>query len=287
MKKSAPFPLGLIEVHVAVLLFGIAGLFGKWLFLPPWSIVLGRTGFAAVSLGVVLLLSGESLPRDRATIGLFSFLGCLLAIHWIAFFKAIQISTVAVGLLSFSTFPLFITLLEPWWFKEKRRKADLGTALMVVVGLGVMVYPSSFGGRVFTGALWGTLAGFSFAVLSLLNRQWVRNYPPVVIAFYQNFFAALLLSPMVVFTNVQPNAKQVGLLILLGVFCTALSHSLFIWGLKTIRAQLASIIAGLEPVYGIAFAYLFLHEVPSGHTLSGGAMILSATLVAMALRENI
>jgi hypothetical protein len=33
---------GLIDIHSAVLLFGLAGLFGKWLPFSPLFIVLGR-----------------------------------------------------------------------------------------------------------------------------------------------------------------------------------------------------------------------------------------------------
>jgi drug/metabolite transporter (DMT)-like permease len=155
------------------------------------------------------------------------------------------------------------------------------------LGLGIMVYPSPFGGRVFSGVLWGTLSGFTFAILSLLNRKWVQAYPPVVIAFYQNAVAALLLLPMLAWSDVRINAGQLGLLALLGVVCTALSHALFIRGLTHVRAQLASVIAGLEPVYGIGFAYFLLHEIPSAHTLVGGGVILMTTALAMAHREAV
>jgi drug/metabolite transporter (DMT)-like permease len=47
------------------------------------------------------------------------------------------------------------------------------------------------------------------------------------------------------------------------------------------------VIACLEPVYGIALAYFLLHEIPSVHTLAGGAVILMTTLVAMGRRASI
>ncbi len=275
---------GLIEIHAAVLLFGLAGLFGKFLSLPAWGIVLGRTVFAAATLGLVLMFTGGSHPKDGRTFCLFGLLGLVLAVHWITFFQAIQVSTVAVGLLAFSTFPVFITIIEPWWFGERRRAIDTVTAALVMLGLGVMVYPSPFGGQVFYGVVWGTLSGFTFALLSMLNRKWVQDYPPVVIAFYQNGFAALCLLPLLAWADVRVGAAQWGLLALLGVLCTALSHALFIRGLKFVRAQLASVIAGMEPVYGIVFAYLLLDEIPSAHTLAGGAVILFAAAAAMRQR---
>ena len=107
-------------------------------------------------------------------------------------------------------------------------------------GLGIMVYPSGFRGKVFSGVAWGTLAGFTFAILSLLNRKWVRDYPPVVIALYQNFVATLVLLPMLALVDLRLDARQIGLLVFLGVICTALSHALFIRGLRFVRARPAS-----------------------------------------------
>lgn len=277
----------LIEIHVAVLLFGFAGLFGKWLTLPAWCIVLGRTGFATLALLTVWRFSPpQRFQANLKTVAQLGLLGVLLAVHWMAFFKAIQVASVAVGLLAFATFPVFITGLEPLWFDEKRRRIDYLSAVMVVVGLGIMIYPSSWGGRVLAGVLWGALAGLSFAILSILNRKWVRQYSPLIIALFQNGFATLALLPMVPLTEVRIDPGQIGLLAVLGVLCTALAHTLFIRGLKFVRAQLASVIATLEPVYGIAFAYFLLHEIPSTHTMAGGSLILLTTLLAMGQRAS-
>ena len=42
----------LVSLHAAVLLFGFAGLFGKWLALSPELIVLGRTIVASTASSV-------------------------------------------------------------------------------------------------------------------------------------------------------------------------------------------------------------------------------------------
>ncbi|MEA3420281.1 MAG: DMT family transporter, partial [Acidobacteriota bacterium] len=70
------------------------------------------------------------------------------------------------------------------------------------------------------------------------------------------------------------NTNDMLLLAILGVLCTAGAHTLFIEGMKQIKAQTASIIHSLEPVYGIVFAFLFLQEMPSQRTILGGVIIL-------------
>ena len=134
--EMTPHHRSLLAIHSAVLLFGLAGLFGKMVGAPAAVIVLGRTVFAALALGLMLVLRGRiTTPKRLKEWCIFVFLGALLAAHWTAFFHSIQISTVAVGLVTFSSFPLFVTLLEPYFFKEPLRPFDLLTALLIVVGL--------------------------------------------------------------------------------------------------------------------------------------------------------
>ena len=98
----------LVALHAAVALFGFAGLFGKWLVLSPVAIVLGRTAIAAAALGILRLRARQRPRFDVRLLGN----GIVLALHWLSFFAAIQVSTVAVGLLGFASFPLFTLLAE-------------------------------------------------------------------------------------------------------------------------------------------------------------------------------
>ena len=74
----------------------------------------------------------------------------------------------------------------------------------------------------------------------------------------------------------RPTLEEWALLALLGVVFTALAHGLFIHGLHAVRARTASVIATLEPVYGIALAAWLLDEIPGGRTVAGGAVIIAA-----------
>ena len=50
------------------------------------------------------------------------------------------------------------------------------------------------------------------------------------------------------------------------------------------NAKARIIISSLEPVYGIALAFLFLQEIPSLRTLAGGTVIVGTTLIALRYR---
>lgn len=266
----------LTEIHIAVLLFGSAGLFGKFLSLPPSVIVFGRTFFASLSLLIIVRIFKYSLKINsrRDSFGLI-FLGALLAVHWIAFFKSIQISTVAIGLLTFSTFPIFVTFIEPYFFKEKLKSSDIAMAFVVFSGVFLIIPKFDISNAITQGVLWGIFSGLTFALLSIINRKYVRKYSPLVIAFYQDTFSAIFLIPILFLSEYKIRVNDVLMLIFLGVFCTAVAHSLFIKGMVRVKAQTASIITCLEPIYGIIFAMILLSEIPGIRTALGGIVIIA------------
>ena len=279
--KTGPGRAGsLLEIHGAVVLFGLAGLFGKWLALSPLIIVLGRVVFAALVLGLILLLTrrpfGISRPGDRL---LFLGLGILLAVHWSVFFLSVQVSTVAVGLLSYSSFPVFTAFLEPAFFRKRLDLFNVLFAGICLLGVFLIVPRFVWSDAVFRGVLYGLAAGLTFAVLSIINRMLTARHDSVKIAFWQDSIAALALLPFFFILRPALTGKDLGLLLFLGIVCTAGAHTLFIEAMRRQTAQTASIISSLEPVYGIALAYLFLREIPAPRTLLGGAVILAAVIV--------
>ncbi len=265
----------LFEIHIAVLLFGLTGLFGKSVDIPARYITLGRVFFATLSMGIYFLMRKKSVRlASRADYLAISLLGVLLAFHWTAFYTSVQVSTVAIALLTFSAYPIFVTFLEPLMFRERLQKIDALFAFIMFMGVLLIVPAFDIGNNLTVGLLWGMAGSVSFAVMSLLNRRFAARYDGSVVAFYEQGAAALVLLPMLLFYRPAVSAKDWGLLVLLGVVFTGVAHSLFIGGMKHVRAQTAGIIASLETVYGIISAALLLGEIPSLRELAGGALIL-------------
>ena len=272
---------GLVKVHLAVLLFGISGLFGK-LALPPAVIVLGRVFFGTLFLTAVLRYRNVSIAvQERSHLLYLLLSGLILAVHWIAFFQSIKVSTVAIGVLTFATFPVFVSCLEPYFFREKIKVRNVAAAIATFAGVAVIV-PSGFElqNNLTQGVLWGVFSGFTFALLSLLNRRLVRDYSSIVVSFYQQGAATIILLPVVFLETAVLNTEAVLMLALLGIVFTGIAHSLFISSLKNISTQTASIIASLEPLYSVICAALLLGETPSFREVVGGMIILGATFYA-------
>ncbi len=271
----------LLEIHLAVFLFGFPGLFGKWLALSPPVIVFGRVLFASLALAVVLGFGRRSFRvLPRRDLALLAVCGFVLAAHWTMFFEAVQVSSVAVGLLAYSSFPVFTVFLEPLMTRERWDPASLAYALLCVLGIYLIIPRFDLSDSIARGVLWGLGAGLTFSILTVLNRILASRQSTLTVAFFQDLFAGVFLLPAVIRTDFGLSGRDWALLAVLGVVCTAGAHSLFIAGLRRIPARTASILSSLEPVYGILLALLFLKESPSLRTVSGGAVILAAALVA-------
>lgn len=273
---------GLLSANIAVLFFGLAGVLGKLSDLPSPLIVFGRVFFAGLVLLPLCLLQHLPLQPRRPRDGFFLVgLGVLLAIHWTTFFQSIAVSNVAIGLLSFSSFPLFTAALEPLLLHQRPSRIQILAALLILPGIYLLVPSFSFQNQTTLGVFWGVLSGATFALLSVANRGLGQNYPSQVISLYQDGVATLVLLPALFLA---PTASlwtphSLFILLFLGVFCTALAHTLFIASLRHITAQSASLLASLEPVWGIIFGILLLQELPTPITLLGGVLILGAILL--------
>lgn len=274
-------------IHFSVFLFGFAGLFPRWIALPAVAIVFGRTFFAALALWAwVRPFSRKIALPGRIDSLLLVASGAVLAFHWAAFFQSVKVSTVAVALLSYSCFPVFVVLAEPLVFRERFRSRNLFFALFSLFGVFLIVPRSGRSASGFQGILWGLAAGLTFAVLILINRQLGTRLPATIIAFFQDLSAMFVLAPFLVLGKVRLTPATVGLLMILGVFCTAVAHTLFIRGMKRVSAQKAGIIALGESFYGIILAYLLLGEIPELRTGIGGAIILAVALLVTATTDR-
>ena len=265
-----------------MLLFALSGLFGKWLTVSPIIIVFGRAFFAAIAItSLLLFFSKQSIAISRRFYIPMLATGAVLAFHWVTFFYAIQLSTVAIGLITFACFPIFVSLLAPVFFKEKFHLSTLFQALLTLVGISLVIPFEGISDNTLLGGVLGILSALSFAILTLLNRKYVVSLSAKHVALYQNAVASICLIPFFGWLPMAITANDLLLLALLGIVFTAFAHSLFNHSLKQVKAQTASIAVSLEPIYGIVAAYFLLGEQMTYVMMLGGALVIIANVWAI------
>ena len=84
-------------------------------------------------VGAVTLVRKQSFQiADRKDLLFLLCAGAVLALHWWSFLESIQLSTVAIGTITFSSFPLFVTFLEPLMYHQKLRRRNVIIAVVLL-----------------------------------------------------------------------------------------------------------------------------------------------------------
>lgn len=266
-------------LHLSVMLFGFSAVLGQFVDAPAAVIAGGRVVWSSAALLVFSLVKKSSLKlgsKKDCTAALAA--GVVLAVHWTTFFQSIQSSSVAIGTITFSAFPLFLTFLEPLVFHEPLRPRSVITALVLLAGVGITIPDFTLANQTTVGILWGLVSALAYAVLSLANRYLSGRYEARTICLYEQGTAAVVLLPALLFSRTAWSFRNFAGIAAIGLVCTAIAHSLYVAAQRHVKAQTAGIISGMETVYGILFALLFLGEIPAPRELIGGAVILGVAV---------
>lgn len=280
----------LIAVNIATLLLGTTGLFGRWISISSVGITFGRVVFSSVALFLFCKWRNEDIRfKSRKDGWKFLCAGVLLAIHWISFFESVKLASVAVCTITFATFPLFLTFLEPLVFKTKLTLKNVLLATLVVIGICITAWGTQTGSEHFMGFIAGFISAISYAFLQLFNKSFtIHGYNGTVISMYEQVVVAIVLLPVAFVTRIQPTMTDIILIIVLGLFCTAVSHTTLISSMRVLPAQLVGICNSMETVYSIFLAFVLLHEAPSVNEVIG-AIIVTIVVIAAQLdkiRDN-
>lgn len=261
------------------MLLGGTALFSKLIPLSALDITFGRSLPAFILLFLFVKFSGESLKLDRAKdyfIGIG--LGIIMAVHWVTYFASMQYASVSVGIIALFTFPVITVLLEPFFEKIRICWQDIVSALVVLVGIWLIVPSVSLSDDVTLGVLIGVLSAFLYAVRNLMHRQYFSHYSGAKAMAYQ----IMVICPCLIFfvsdDLVNMSWQTAAMLLLLGTVFTALPHAMVANALKHLRAKTFSLVACMQPLYGVIFAIIVLNESPSWETLIGGLMVISAAV---------
>jgi drug/metabolite transporter (DMT)-like permease len=255
---------GRLLIVSAALLWSLAGVFIKFLDVPPLTIVFYRSFFACL---IFTPFVRRADWRISGPVG-FSVLTYSAAIS--AFVSANKLTTAANAIVLQYTAPIFVFLFSRIVLREKVTKLN-GLALSAgMLGVAVISLDSA-GEPEMAGVLLALLSGLLFAAY-MINLQ-RTNVSPIYLTWINNAVCALLLL-LVVKSQLVLTWDQLGILAVMGAVQLGLPYFLFSKGLQTVSLQEASLIALIEPVLNPIWVAVTVGEIPSTATLTGGGMIL-------------
>ena len=276
-----------LAMIAVTLMWSIAGVVTRHLEAArSFEVTFWRSAFTVLALAVLLpVLRGRaallrSLRDGGPTLWLSGVCWCVM---FTAFMVAITMTTVANVLVTMAIAPLLTALIARVFLGH--RLAVRTWAAIAVAGIGIAwMYAREVRGADATHLL-GTLVALAVPIAAAINWVAIQHtrldidvdlLPAVLIG---AVLSALLSLPFAL--PFAASAHDLGLLALLGVVQLAIPCLLSVAAARHLSAPEASLLALLEVIFGVAWAWLGAGETPAVHVLGGGALVL----VALAANE--
>jgi len=269
----------ILQLNLAMLLVSTSGVLGRAVTLPPVVTIGWRALLAVGFLFIFLKWKRISLKIDREDRFKVILGGILMGIHWVAYFKALQLSNVAIGMLTIFTYPALTSILEPLLLKLPFQKIHLFLGLLVLAGIAFLIPDLDFENEYTQAVAFGLGSALAYALRNILMKKQVEKYHGSLLMTYQALIVGIALIPLSFQTSVEALQENLIWLLALALLTTALGHTLFLLTFRHFSITTASIISSVQPVYGIALGILLLGEMPQWSTIIGGVLIISAVII--------
>lgn len=269
----------LLEINLAMLFIATSGALGRYVQLPVPVAIGARAVLAFIALFLYCKWKGFSLKIEKKDALVIFLSGVLMGVHWVAYFYALKLSNVAIGMLSIFTYPVITALLEPILLKTKFQLVHLLLAFLVLAGM-YFLSPSLDFENSYTIAIgFGVFSALAYALRNILMKRKISKYNGSMLMTYQTAIVGVLLFPFLFSVTSNTLLGQWEVLVALAVLTTAIGHTLFLMTFKHFNITTVSILSSVQPVYGILLGAIFLSEIPKGTTILGGILILSSVVI--------
>ncbi|MFK7747705.1 MAG: DMT family transporter [Kordia sp.] len=262
-----------------MLFISTSGALGRYIQLSVPVTIASRAILAFVILVIYCRFKKVSFKIEKSDRPMIILSGLLMGVHWVTYFYALQMSNVAIGMLSMFTYPVLTAFLEPLVLKTKFQKIHLLLGALVLCGIYFLIPDFSLANSYTIAIIMGVFSALVYALRNLLMKSKVAKYDGSLLMSYQTGIVGVMLLPAFLFTDFTEVFSQWQAILTLALLTTAIGHTLFLASFKHFTITTASILSSVQPVYGIIIGAIFLSEYPTWITIFGGVLILTAVVV--------
>ena len=272
-----------------ILLVGVLGISASAILVrfsqaPSGVLAVYRLGWTVLLLlPVVLLRCRAELKRVTGRdVLLCAASGVCLAVHFLAWFESLRLTSVSVSTVLVSTEVIFTALGFALFLKGKIPRMGIAAILLAFGGSALLALSGGGGAGELSGNLLALAAAAAAAFYTLIGRV-QRGHLSTTVYTFLTYLACFLTLLALTAGAGTPLLGYGGRELLLGlalsVLCTLLGHSLFSWCLKYLSPSYVSAVKLCEPVFSALAAIPLFGEVPGPLQLTGGVVVLGAVLL--------
>ncbi|RXK48906.1 DMT family transporter [Aquirufa rosea] len=255
--KQAPRLLDYLKIHFIVILYAFTAILGNATQANALSIVFFRCVISSIFLLAILRFQQVNFKVPSKILYQWILNGFFIALHWLLFFGAAKVSTVAMCLAGLSTQTFWTSLLEPWTKKEKIKRVEVFLGVLVIIALLIIF---SVEQAQALGLMMGIASGFFGALFSVINGKYTHQYDPRLITVYEMITAGIITGIIWIYGYAvqMPHYLPVNLdwlwISILAIVCTVYAYTETIRLYRVFSVFSINLVITLEPVYGILLA---------------------------------
>ena len=272
-----------LKLHFIVFIWGFTAILGALISINADALVWYRMLFAGAFLFLFIIFHKKSFIVPPKEFFKLVFVGFLIAVHWIFFFKAIHISNVSITLSVFSLGAFLAALLEPLFYGRKVLWYEVFFGLVIIAGLGIILQVEI---NYLEGMMYALASIIIGVLFTLMNGRLIEKNDSSVITFYEFMAGVFFISIYFLFEN-KFNAEFFTLtsndwilLLILASVCTAYAFTASVKVMQQLSPYTIMLTTSLEPVYGIILAYFLLggkEKMSFGFYM--GALLIVVTVI--------
>ena len=250
-----------LNLHLIVFIWGFTAILGALITIKADALVWYRMLFACIFLLLFIVFKKKSFKIPMKEFFKLIFVGLLIAIHWVFFFKAIHISNVSLTLVVFSLGAFIASLLEPLFYGRKLLWYEVFFGLLIVAALSLLLQVEI---NYFEGMIYAFASLILGVLFTLVNGKLIKHHDSSVITFYEFlsgvFFITLYFLYQHQFTDnfFKLTSKDWILILVLASVCTAYAFTASVKVMQKLSPYTVMLTTSLEPVYGIVLAYFII-----------------------------
>lgn len=279
-----------IQLHIAVFLAGFTGLLGRLITLNEGMIVWYRLLFTAITMWILFAWMKKIKRVPTADILKIGGVGLIAMLHWLTFYASIKYANVSVGVLCFSAIGFFTAIFEPLITKKKFDPIELLLGIATIGGIYLIFH---FDTQYKTGIIIGIISAIFASLFPIFNREFLRRINVETMLAWQQTggligLSALLPVYLYLFPNKNgfiPGWEDFAWLLVLSWACSVIAFQLSANALRHLSAFTVNLTYNLEPLYGIALAFIVYNENEflSKWFYVGTAIIMAALIIHVIL----
>ena len=262
----------------------------------PFIVVFGRFVVAAICLVLLMHLGRHFKKVPKVLWWNFLILGITgILLHNGLLYEGLESVTASHASILLALIAVQVTILDAI---VSRRLPSTITMVGVAFGFIGVVYVITDGDLyllreiVFRrGEILVFCSGLSWAIYSVVGKDLLRRYPPILVTTYAALIGLIFLFPFAIADTAKTVAiysdpKSIGLIFFLGSFGSALAFVWYYQAVSQIGVISTSVYVNFVPIFGVLSAHVFLNEPLANSLFTGGAIVFISLMIVTLCPSN-